>query len=579
VNLQTHKPSPVLRPTTAQRLRLLLPGSADYKGLRRSWRTDALAGVTVGVVALPLALAFGVTSGVGAAAGLVTAVVAGLVVAVLGGSHLQVTGPTGAMTVVLVPIVARFGPEAVFAVAVLGGLILLLLGLAGFGRAIAYIPWPVVEGFTLGIGVIIFLQQVPMALNVAKPDGENTALVAARAVAAADLKPALTALAVVALVVALVVLLPRLRKTLPASLIAIVIATVVAEIWRLPVARIGALPSSLPLPSLPPMDPSMVASLFPSALAVAALAGIESLLSARVADGMSDTRRHEPDRELFGQGLGNIAAGLFGGVPSTGAIARTAVGVRAGARTRVAAIVHSLLLLGVVYLGAQLVGRIPLAALAGVLMVTAVRMIDRHRVVAVLKATRSDALVLALTCLATIVFDLVVAVEIGVAMAALFALRSVARASGAQAETAPARVEVDDDAEERLLRRHIAVFRLSGALFFGAAQRFLDELTSVADVKVVILRMGGVQVLDATGADALGEIVRDMQSRGITVLLASVTPEHRRLLGAVGALAGLAHERHAFTRLEDAVEHAHVHVARIAHDPADEPVALSQPSS
>jgi SulP family sulfate permease len=211
-------------------------------------------------------------------------------------------------------------------------------------------------------------------------------------------------------------------------------------------------------------------------------------------------------------------------------------------------------------------------------MVTAVRMIDRHRVVAVLKATRSDALVLALTCLATIVFDLVVAVEIGVAMAALFALRSVARVSGAQAEAAPSRVEVDDDAEEQLLRKHIAVFRLSGALFFGAAQRFLDELTSVADVKVVILRMGGVQFLDATGADALGEIVRDMQSRGITVLLASVTPEHRRLLGAVGALAGLAHERHAFTRLEDAVEHAHLHVARIAHEPG-EPVALSQSSS
>jgi SulP family sulfate permease len=249
-------------------------------------------------------------------------------------------------------------------------------------------------------------------------------------------------------------------------------------------------------------------------------------------------------------------------MPSTGAIARTAVNVRAGARTRVSAIVHSLLLLGIVYVGAGLVARIPLPALAGVLMVTARRMVERHSILAVLRSTRADALVLVLTTLATVLFDLVVAVEIGVAVAALMALRAVAQSSSVQAEALPTGVEVDDDTEQRLLHDHIAVFRLSGVLFFGAAQRFLDELTSVVDVKVVILRLGGIQVLDATGANALGEIVADMESRGITVLLCGVQPDQMRLLSAVGAMSSLAHERHAFTALDEAIAHARTHAGR-----------------
>lgn len=520
----------------------MLPRRSDYAGLRTSWRADLLAGVTVGVVALPLALAFGVTSGVGATAGLITAIVAGFVAALLGGSGLQVSGPTGAMTVVLLPIVAVHGVGVVFTVAIAAGVLVVLLGLAGLGRTIAYIPWPVLEGFTVGIAVIIALQQVPFALDVPKPDGDRALPIAVEAVRSADGAAALRALAVVAIVVAIMLVAPRVRRSLPASLIAVIAATLVAEAASLSIARIGALPSGLPSPSLPPMDPETLRMLAGSIIAVAALAAIESLLSAKVADGMADTARYDPDRELVGQGLANVASGLFGGMPATGAIARTAVNVRSGARTRVAAMTHAVVLLVIVLVAAGLVGRVPLAALAGVLIVTAFRMVDVRAARAILRSSRSEAGVFLVTALITIVADLILAVEIGIAIAALLALRAFARQSGLERQVVADVVpEVTPDDEARLLHDRIAVYRIDGALFFGAAQRFLDELTAVTDVEVVILRLSGVRMLDATGANALAEIVRDLQARDVTVLLKGVRAEDRPMLEAVGALDALRH--------------------------------------
>ncbi|HEY5012948.1 MAG TPA: SulP family inorganic anion transporter [Acidimicrobiia bacterium] len=391
----------------------LLPRRADYAGLGRSWRKDMVAGVTVGVVALPLALAFGITTGMGAAAGLMTAIVAGLVAGIFGGSNVQVSGPTGAMTVVLVPIVARYGVNAVYVVGIMAGVLIIAASLARLGRYLAYIPWPVVEGFTVGIAVIIFLQQVPAALGVKKPKGENTALVAAKAVGDAFSNGKLAALGLVVLVAAVMLLAPRLHRALPASLLAVAVATIASKVTTFDVARIGRLPSSLPLPSFPSISMTRISDLLSAAFAVALLGALESLLSAKVADGMVNTPKHDPDRELFGQGLANLASPLFGGMPATGAIARTAVNVRAGARTRLSAIVHSVVLILVVYFGGGLVKQIPLAALAGVLMVTAVRMVEIHNVRFVLRSTRSDALVLLLTAAATVVFDLILAVEIG----------------------------------------------------------------------------------------------------------------------------------------------------------------------
>jgi sulfate permease, SulP family len=542
-------------------LRRMLPQRADYAGLRSSWRTDLVAGVTVGVVALPLALAFGITTGLGASAGLITAIIAGAVAAVFGGSNVQVSGPTGAMTVVLVPVVARYGADAVYVVGTVAGVLIVIAAFARVGRLLAFIPWPVIEGFTVGIATIIFLQQVPAALGVPKPDGENTAAVAFRAVRDAFAgEGSLAAVGLVILVAAVMIVVPRLRRSLPASLVAVIAATAVAQLADLDVARIGTLPDSLPAPSIPNITMGRVSDLFGAAIAIAALAAIESLLSAKVADGMADTTRHDPDRELFGQGLANIASPLFGGMPATGAIARTAVNVRAGARTRVAAATHALVLVAVVFLGGSLVSKIPLAALAGVLMVTAVRMVEPHNVRAVLRATRGDAAVLIITAAVTVAFDLIVAVEIGIAIAAILALRSVSRAAVAIPESVDAQIDIDE--EQRLLHEHILIYRLDGALFFGAAQRFLTELTAVTDVHVVILRLPDVQVLDATGAQALGEIVAELEARHITVLIKRPRPQHLRTLRAVGTLDRLAHQRHLFNDLDDALEHARRHVRR-----------------
>ena len=568
--------------TVRGNVRALLPRRSDYAGLRRSWRTDVVAGVTVGVVALPLALAFGITTGLGARAGLVTAIVAGMVAALFGGSNVQVSGPTGAMTVVLVPIVARYGSDAVFLVGLMAGVLVVVAALVRLGRFLDYIPWPVIEGFTVGIAAIIFLQQVPVALGVTKPHGENTAVVAGRAlVRAAHGNGTLAAVGLVTVVAAIMVGLPRLLRSLPASLVAVTVVSVIAQATGVHVARIGALPASLPLPSLPSVSSQRVSDLFGAAFAVAALAAIESLLSAKVADGMSDAGGYDPDRELFGQGLANLVSPLFGGMPATGAIARTAVNVRSGARTRVAAIVHAFVLVLVVFFAGALVARIPLAALAGVLMVTAVRMVDVHNVRSVLRATRGDAVVLVVTAAVTVAFDLILAVEVGVAVAAVLALRAVARTAAAYPE--PVGHDVDLDAEHRLLHDHIVTYRLDGAVFFGASQRFLLELTAVADVMVVILRLPDVQVLDATGAQALGEIVATLEQRGITVLLKGARPEHRRTLHAVGALDSLAHQNHLFDDLNAAIAHARLHVQRDlhdnqSHDPAPDPISQAGPT-
>ncbi|MCC2308669.1 SulP family inorganic anion transporter [Cellulomonas chengniuliangii] len=553
------------RATGALLARRVLPRRSDYAGLRGSWRADAIAGLTVAIVALPLALGFGVSSGLGATAGLVTAVVAGAVAAVFGGSHLQVSGPTGAMTVVLIPIVARYGPESVAVVSIMAGGLVIVGGLIGLGRLVAYIPWPVVEGFTLGIGVVIALQQVPLALDTPKADGENAALVAIRTLGQADWPAALPALGIVALVIAIMTLLPRVNRTLPASLVAVVVATLLVELAGLGVDRIGALPSSLPAPTVPMVSVETTSALFSAALAVAALAALESLLSARVADGMADDiPRTQPNRELVGQGLANVASGLFGGMPATGAIARTAVNVRAGARTRTSALLHAGVLAVIVYAAAPWVARIPLSALAGVLLVTAARMVDLPTARSICRSGRSGALVFLLTLGATIVFDLVMAVEIGIAVAAVLALRAVARTSGLHREAIPTpdTESVGAAAEHALLHEHIALYRIDGSLFFADVRRFLDELALVADVRVVVLRLSAIRVLDISGANALAEVVADLQRRGIVVLLKGLRPEHRRVVDSVGVLAELQHQAHLFTDLGEAIEHARSHVRR-----------------
>ena len=538
----------------------LLPTRADYADLPQSWRGDMVAGVTVAIVALPLALGFGVTSGMGATAGLITAVVAGLVAAIFGGSHLQVSGPTGAMTVVLVPIVERYGVSAVYMVAVLAGVMVVAAALAGFGKAVTYIPWPVVEGLTAGIGAVIILQQLPLILGVKKPAGESTVGVAIdtlKLLSSTSIAP----VALTALTAAIILLMHRLRPNWPGAIIAIIVMTIAAPLFDAP--RIGDLPSVLP--QWQGIDTSAFTNVFNAAIAVAALAALESLLSARVADGMSDLEPSKPDRELFGQGLASIASGLFGGMPATGAFARTAVNVRSGGRTRFASAFHAVVLMIGVVLASSLISRIPLAALAGVLVITASRMIERHAIKAIMHSTTSDAVVFIVTISITIFIDLVTAVEAGIAISGLLALRALAATSAVSLDAYTTRDTELAHVEKQLLKEHIAVYRMDGALFFGVAQQFLDALTENSDIRVLILRLDRVQMLDATGAYTLGQLVDDLRGKGVAVLLKGIKQNHADVLAAVGVLAELDARGHVFDDMDDAIAHARKHLSRVEH--------------
>ncbi|MFF5288972.1 SulP family inorganic anion transporter [Paractinoplanes globisporus] len=550
----------------------LLPQRSDWDALRRAPGRDLVAGITVAVVALPLALAFGVASGMGAQAGLITAVVAGALAAVFGGSNLQVSGPTGAMTVVLLPVVHQFGRTGVLMVGLLAGLLLIGMAFARLGRYVRYLPVPVVEGFTAGIAVVIALQQVPAALGIADAHGEKVWSAAADAVIRFAGHPHPAPVAVAAGVAALMLLGARWRPVVPFSLVGIVAATLLAATMALPLARIGTLPAGFAQPSLSFLDWRALPGLLPAACAVAALAALESLLSATVADAMSVDERHQPDRELFGQGIANLVTPVLGGVPATAAIARTAVSVRAGARSKLAAFTHAVALAGVVLLAAPLVSRIPMAALAGVLLATAVRMIQAASLLALVRATRRDAIVLVLTFAVTVFFDLVTAVAAGIGVAVVLALRAVARS--ARLERVPIDPGDRHAEEQALLDQHIVAYRLDGPLFFAAAHDFLLQLSDVADVRVVILRMSRVSTIDATGAHILDDAINRLRRRGIAVLLSGVDPDHQQVLSALGA-ATLRGDHLVFADTPAAIDHAR-HLLHIdTTDPTPQPDAAT----
>jgi SulP family sulfate permease len=296
------------------------------------------------------------------------------------------------------------------------------------------------------------------------------------------------------------------------------------------------------------------------AIAIAALAALESLLSATVADAMSVGERHDSNRELFGQGITNIASPLFGGVPATAAIARTAVNVRSGAQSRLAAITQSIGLLLVILVASRWVSFIPLAALAGVLFATVIQMIEISSVRALLRATRGDAAILVATAAATIAFDLVTAVIIGMAIAGIYALRQVAKS--ARIDEMPLDQSDHSDAEWELLKEHVVAYRLDGPLFFGAAHRFLLEISEVSDVRVVILRLSRIRTLDATGASVLGDTIKSLEQRGVTVMLSGVQPEHELIFRGLGVFGELAHEKHVFLTTPEAINHARAHALR-----------------
>jgi SulP family sulfate permease len=511
-------------------------------------------------VALPLALAFGAsafgdTAG-GPEAGLITAIVAGVVAAVFGGSNVQVSGPTGAMVVVLAPVLAAHGAGVLGLLCMMAGFLVLVAGLSRLGRTVSAIPWPVIEGFTHGIAVIIFCQQIPATLGVQSSGLSGNALVAAvQSFGRADWSQAHWPVAAALGVAAFMVLGSRLNRKVPWSLIGLVVVSSVWALAHLPGEVIGRLPTGLPAPSLPELSWSLLHDLSPAAATVAVLAAIESLLSARVAAQHSDTGRFDPDRELIGQGLASMAAGLFHGMPATGAIARTAVNTSSGAKTRLAAIVHSLVLLGIVSFSftIDLVSAIPMAALAGVLLVTAVRMVPFATARTLLTLTRQDAVLFVTTAVVTVSVDLIYAVGIGIVAAAFFALRAMSRAAGVRRVELPGPARPGDE--------RIAFYHIDGALFFAAAERLMNKV-STKDASVVILSLSSIQIMDSTGAQVLGDLVASLERSGVTVLIEGIQSQHLALARGGGITRAVRHTKHVFTEAGPAVEHARSHIDR-----------------
>lgn len=384
--------------------------------------TDLVAGLTVAIVALPLAIGFGITSGMSAAAGLTTAIIAGLLAATFGGSTYQVSGPTGAMTVILIPVVHRFGVAAIPALGIMAGVMVVLMAIFKLGAVINRVPWTVVEGFTVGIAFIISLQQIPLALGIPKASGDKSYSVAWNTlVKALAIGLNFSSLFIVALTLIIKFSYPALAKKLglkhhiPASFIALLLVTIITKAFSIDVATIGTIPRSLG--SLQKIDFSNLTILVVPALWIALLAAVESLLSARVADGMAHEKTHfEPNRELFGQGIATIAASVFGGMPATGAIARTSVNVRSHAKSRLASIFHALVLLIIALIAAPLVSHIPTAVIAGLLLGTSYRILNPVLIMESLRTTKSEASVLVVTAISTVAIDLIWGMAIGIAL-------------------------------------------------------------------------------------------------------------------------------------------------------------------
>jgi SulP family sulfate permease len=510
---------------------------------REQLARDLIAGLIVGMVAIPLALAFGIASGVTPAEGLFSAVVGGLIISTLGGSRVQIGGPTGAFVVIVYGILQQYGRDALAVCTIMAGVILIIMGLARMGNLVKWIPHPVTTGFTSGIAVVIFSSEIKdlLGLRMGAVPAEFAAKWTAygRALPTAD--GATIALAAATLVV--LVLFPRLTKRVPSPLVGLVFATAAAWLLRLPVetigSRFGALPRGLPSPRLPAMDLKTVASLVRPATVVALLAAVESLLSAVVADGMIGGR-HRPSMELIAQGVANVAAPIFGGIPVTGAIARTATNVKSGGRTPVAGIAHALVLLCVLLFAGPAVAHIPLCALAAILAIVCYNMSEWRNFVFLMKAPRSDVVVLLTTFTLTIVVDLTAAVEVGMVLAAFLFMKRMADMTTVGAATGDSG---DEEAgalkgeKPPVLPAGVEVYRVSGPLFFGAADKLGEVLSQIQDPpKVFILRLGDVPVVDATGLHALRETQRRCRRLGTSLLLCGLRPQPLAVLQRTGVI-------------------------------------------
>lgn len=502
-------------------------------------RADALAGLTVAIVALPLSMAIAIASGVGPERGLYAAIVGGFLVSALGGSRFQIGGPAGAFIVLVAATVARHGVDGLLLATLMSGVMLTVCGVLKVGSYIRFIPFPVTVGFTAGIAVIIFSSQIVPMFGLVPVAPEPSAIaekIPVLLASAHTVNPWATGVAFAT--IAVIMVLRSVAPKLPGMLIAIVLAAAAAGLLDLPVetirSRFGALPGGLVMPGLPEISLAKVQAVLPDAIAFTLLGAIESLLSAVVADGMTG-RRHRSNGELVAQGAANVASALFGGICVTGTIARTATNVRAGAVGPVSGMLHAVFLLGFMALAAPLAGFIPLAALAGVLATVAWTMAERHAFAALLTGPRGDAVVLLATFLLTVFRDLTEAIIVGFALGSVLFIHRMSELTAVEARAAPRRMADDAAAASVEEDPDIVVHRVSGALFFGAASVMDAALDQIGDRhKVAVFDLAGTPMIDSSGARSLAGIAAREARRGVAVYVSGASAQARATLFAQG---------------------------------------------
>ena len=502
---------------------------------RHKFLSDLIAGVTVGMVALPLAMAFAIASGVTPQAGLYCAIVTGFLISALGGSKTQIGGPTGAFVVVVSGIIAKYGIEGLFTITMMAGVLLLILGITGMGSAVKYFPRPVIIGFTNGIAILIASTQIRdfFGLKMDHVPGDFFHRMRAYGQSWHTISLPATALAITSLVILIFCL--KYAKRIPGAIVVTFGATIAVTLLHLPVetigTRFGGIPSGLPSFAIPRLHYNVLSQLLSPAFTVAMLGAIESLMSAVVSDRMSKDK-HNPNVELMAQGIANIVSPLFGGLPATGAIARTATNVRAGAKTPVAGMIHALTLLAVVLFAAPLVKNVPLAALAAILVMVAYNMGEWHEMPEILKLTPADITVWILTLTLTVVADLTFAVEVGMVLAALTYIRKVSRTTTVARVT---RGYVEDSRMHILqgkdIPEYVAVFRVHGPFLFGSTDKFAEILDGLAQLPpIVVLRLRNMTAIDATGLGAIRDLADQIHASGRDLLLCGAREQPEQLM-------------------------------------------------
>ena len=533
----------------------------DYS--RKQFTSDLTAGVIVGIVALPLAIAFAIASGVTPDKGLITAVVAGFIISFLGGSRVQIGGPTGAFIIIVYGIIQQYGTNGLIIATVMAGIILVIMGLARFGSIIKFIPHPVIVGFTSGIALIIFSTQIKdfFGLNIPEPPSEffEKWIVYSQSIISLNYWAFL--IGVISLIT--IVIFPRITHRIPGSIIAIIISILLIQLFHLPVdtigSRFGDIPSSLPSPTFPEIDFATIRNLISPATTIALLAAIESLLSAVVADGMIGGR-HRSNMELIAQGAANIVTPFFGGIPATGAIARTATNIKNGGRTPVAGIVHAIVLLLIMLFFGSWAKLIPMPTLAAILIVVAYNMSEWRSFAEIFKYPKSDIAVLLTTFGLTVIFDLTIAIQIGMILAVLLFIRRMAMVTNVGIITRELKDEEEvsdvNSIQNKKVPDGVEVFEITGPFFFGAVSKFRDAVRIVENPpKIIIIRMRDVPAIDSTGIHALEQLLKETKRQGTHLILSGVHTQPLMALAQAEFIEKIA-ETNIHGNIDDALDRA-----------------------